>query len=618
MDYTIEAFTKGTHNLLNDELIPKNAASRSLNWITKDGKIELMRGRQSVGGDGATGKNYGEHTAYQANGTAVRFRKVETKIQYLNGSTWTDVITGLSLADYVFVNYQSLAGAFVFCFGPDGIYKIAVANPGSYTSLYDAARNFKGYAFIDRGRTIMWGVAKDLTGLYGSWIDGQNASVYTTVTGEARASVASGTLAFKGGGATRTCFGVQITHTASGEVYTDDYNGNLVGSGGGTGTINYTTGAYTTNRTGAGTATYQWEDSNQKGVTDFTKSATRLAGEGFIVRQDAGGDAIKVVIPLNGSYFSLKGSSCYQFTLDDTDLKPTNIIFRTNIGVKTLRSAIGTGAGILYMNTANPTYPQLEILRPNAFGDSFDTKPLFPHFKWSDFSYDDVCLEAWDTYALVACAYDSAENNRLILADTVAETVDVTYYGVRCFTKNGGYLYGGDPVSQTTYELFTGFDDNGIKIDNEWVSRGDLLGTEELKKVKRLRYRGLITPDQAVEVYMASDKDDDILVGTILGSGDYVDYTSSYAIGTTMIGTSTLGGDDEVSAYNFYVELKPHAGKFRKRTIKFVATGIGYVAIEQMTDKDVMRFGNRMPKKYRTKQNVSPDGLSTNLPDPVY
>lgn len=617
MDYTTEAFTEGIHNVLNDELIPKSAASRSLNWITKDGKIELTRGRQSVGGDGASGKNYGVHFAYKVDGSPVQFQKVGTKIQYLEGETWTDVITGLSLADYVFVNYQSLAGAFLYCFGPDGIYKVAVANPGQYTSLYDAARNFKGYAFIDSGRAVMWGVAKDPTGLYGSWIDGQNASVYTTVVSEATAGT-SGTLAFKGGGATRTCFGVQITITTGGQVYTDDYNGNLVGSSGGTGTINYTTGAWTVSAGGAGTATYQWEDSNQKGITDFTKSATRLAGEGFIVRQDAGGDAIRVVIPLAGSYFSLKGSTCYQFTPDSTDLSPVNKIFRTNIGVKTLRSAIGTGAGILYMNTANPTYPQLEILRPNAFGDSFDTKPLFPHFKWSDFSYDDVCLESWDTYALVACAYDSTENNRLILADTATDSVDVTYYGVRCFAKNGGYLYGGDPVSQTTYELFTGFDDDGIKIDNEWISRGDLLATDELKKVKRQRFKGLITPDQAVEVWVSTDKDDYILVGTILGSGDYVDYTSSYAIGTTMIGTSTLGGDDEVSAYHFYVELKPHIGKFRKRSIKFVATGIGYVAIQQMTDKDVMRFGNRMPKKYRTKQNVSPDGLSTNQPNPIY
>lgn len=617
MDKTIEAFVKGTHNIFNDEVIPTDAASSSLNWLTRYGQSELMRGRRSIGGDGAAGKNYGEHAAYKANGTTVRFRKVSTKVQYLNGSTWTDVITGLSLTDYVFSNYQSLAGAFVYVFGIDNIYKIAVANPASFTTLFDSAKNFRGHAFIDKGRSIMWGVQKDPTGLYGSYIDGQNSTVYTTVTAEVTAGTA-GTLAFKGAGATRTCFGVQITITAGGQVYTDDYNGILTGSAGGTGTINYTTGAWTVTAGGAGTVNYQWENSNAKGITDFTKSGTRLAGEGFLVRQDAGGDAIKVVIPLAGSYFSLKANSCYQFRLDTTDTAPTNDIFRTNIGVKTLRSAIGTSTGILYMNTANPTDPHLEILSQNEFGDSFDTKPLFPHFKWVDYGYADVALEAWDSYALVACTFDSVENNRLILADISNKTVDVTYYGARCFAKDAGFLYAGDPVSQTTYELFTGFDDNTLAIDNNWISKGELLGTEKLKKVRKLRLKGFISPDQVLQVYVSTDKDDYLLVGTILGSGEYVDYTTSYAIGTTLIGGGTIGGDDGVSVYGYLAELKLHLGKFRKRNIKLVAMGIGYVSVNYLTDHKISTFGDRLPKKYRTKQNVSKDGTTTNMNNPVY
>lgn len=615
MEQTIPAFFKGTHNLLPDDVIPKDAASSSLNWITRNGKIELMYGRQSIGGDGDAGKNYGEHTAFMANGTAVRFRKVEGKIQYLNGAVWIDLITGLSLTDYTFSNYQSLSGAFVFCYGTDGIFKIATANPASYSTMYNSARNFKGFGFIDKARTILWGRAEDPTGLYGSYIDAQNATVYTTVSGEATASL-TGTLAFKAGGATRTCFGVVITVGA--EVFTDNVNGVLVGSLGGTGTINYTTGAYTVSVAGAGTATYQWEDSNVKGVTDFTKSATRLAGEGFVVRQDAGGDAIKVVIPLEGSYFSIKAHSCYQFTLDAADTTPSNSILRTDIGIKTLRSAIGTGYGIMFMNTSNPTYPQLQILKKNPFGDNFDTKPLFPHFDWSKFVYDDVCIDTWDTYVLVACAFDSPTNNRLMLADTVTKTVDTTYYSVRTFSKNGGYLYGGDTVSQTTYELFTGFDDNGIAIINEWVSKGETYGSDVLKKVKRERYKGLITPDQAIEVYLSGDNDDFTLIGTILGSGSYVDYSSTFAIGTSFLGAGTVGGDDGGTVYSFLMEIKTHVGKFRKRNIKFVATGIGYCAIEAMTDFDIRTFQKKLPKKYRSKQNVSLDGATTNMDAPSY
>lgn len=619
MEQTIPSFISGTHNVLPDEGIPQDSASSSLNWITRNGKIELIYGRQVIGAEGATGKNYGEHTGYKANGTAVRFRKVQGKIQYLNGSTWTDVITGLSNTDVTFSNYASLAGAFVYIFSRDGLYKICTANPESYATLYDSAKNFKGYGFINNARSILWGREQDPTGLYGSYIDAQNSTVYTSVVAEAVVAVESGTLAFKAGGAKRTCFAVVITDTSSGEVFTDNYNGVLVGSISGTGTINYMTGAFTiSGQTGGGTATYQWEDSNVKGVTDFTKSATRLAGEGFVVRQDAGGDAIKTVIPVDGSYFSLKSNSCYQFTLDVADTAPTNELLRSDIGVKSLRSAVGTGQGIVFLNTANPTDPQLQILKRNPFGDNFDTTPLFPHFKWNDFTYDDVALESWDTYIFVACAYDSDENNRLILADTKTNTVDTTYYGLRCFTKNGGFIYGGDPVSQTTYELFTGFDDVGLQITNEWRTKGETYGSDVLKKTKKYRFKGIISPDQAVQVYISTDGDADQLIGTILGSGSYVDYTASYAIGTTLIGSGTLGGDDTVPIYKFYMEIKTHIPKFRKRNLKFVATGIGYVALEQITDFDIWTYQDKLPSKYRSKQNVNTAGTPTDEATPNY
>lgn len=613
MEQSVRQFTSGTHNVLPDELIPKDAASSSLNWLTRDGKIELIYGRRSIGGDGATGKNYGEHFGYRADGTAVHFRKAGTKIQYLNGSTWTDIITGLTVGDVTFSNYQSLAGAFTYIFSPiDGLYKICTANPGSYATLYDSSKNFKGYGFIDKGRTIMWGIKTDPTGLRGSYIDAQNSTVYTSVSGEATVSL-GGTLAFKAGGSKRTCFGVTITLTGTGEVYTDNYNGVLSGSLGGTGTINYMTGAYTVSNAGVGTAAYQWEDSNVKGVTDFTKSSTRLAGEGFVVRQDAGGDAIKVVIPHDGSYFSFKTHSCYQFTLDNADTAPTNELIRTDIGVNSLRSAVGTGAGIVFMNTANPTEPKINILKRNLNGDNFDTQPLFDHFQWNQFTYNDVMVDSWDKYILIGCAYDSTENNRLVLANMIDNTVDTTYYGVRAIAKDSGYLYGADPVSLTTYELFTGTDDNGIAITNDWVSNGDTYGSDVLKKVKKFRFKGALSPDQAIEVYISLDSEPFRLVGTILGTGSYVDNTTSYAIGTSMIGASTIGGDDTLPVYNFFMEIKVRAAKFRKRKLKFVSTGIGYAALEQMIDFDIWTYQDKLPRQYRTKQNVSVDGSETDI-----
>jgi hypothetical protein len=618
-----DIFKSGVHNLLDDEQIPKDAASDSLNWLTRDGHVELMYGRTTLGSQGLNGAMYAQHIGAKVNGTAVHFRKAGTKIQYLNGSTWTDVITGLTeVADYTASNYQSLAGAFVYFFGVDGIYKICTANPASFTTLYDSTKNYKGFAFIDKGRTILWNQPKDPTGFYYSWIDNQRAvsgatGVYTAVVGEVTAGT-SGTLAFKGGGATRTCFGVTITITAGGQVYTDDYNGILTGSLGGTGTINYTTGAWTVTAGGAGVAAYQWENSNLRGVTDFTYSATRVAGEGSVLRQDLNGTPIKTVIPLDGQYFSIKSDSCYQVTLDANDTTISNTVFRTDIGVKTLRSAVGTGKGIVFMNTINQSKPRLEILARNPLGDNFDVKPLFPHFSFENYQYDDVVVDSWDIYVIVGCKNGSDANDSLLLCNIPLDTVDITYYGARCFSKLNGVLYAGDSITLTTYELFSGFDDLTLPIQNYWDSKGEKYGSDVLKKVKRFRFKGQIDAGQVLEVYLAYDDKEATQIGTILGTGDYVDYSDSETIGTSMLGTSLVGGASTVDIYGFLLEIKIHSNKFRKRKIRFVATAIGYVSIQEIIDFDIWTYQEKLPSKYRVKQNVSIDGTETDQALPEY
>ena len=611
----IKNFVSGIHNKFTDEAIPRDAASSSFGWLTKDARIELMYGRVALGGEGLSGKVYELHTAYNVSGTAIFFRKTNTKIQYLLGSTWTDVITGLVAGDVTFINYFSLAGTFVYIMSPQGLWKIHTANPGSYTDVYLSTKNFKGYGFIDQGRTIMWGQTKDKTGLYGSYIDRQDLTVYTSVLGEATTSL-TGTLAFKAAGSRRTCFAVSIV--VGGQTFTDNYDGTLTGSSGGTGTINYMTGAFTVSVAGAGTASYQWEDSSAKGVTDFSKSATRLAGEGFIIRQDAGGDEIKVVIPQDGSYFSMKKNSIYRFVRDAADVAPLNEIFRSEVGVNTLRSAVATSLGIVYMNTSSAGNYSLDIVTRNPVGDNFITQPLYTQFQFGNYQYDDVVLEAWDDFLLVACKDNSVENNRLLVTNVAKKTVDVAYYGVKSFTKNAGALYIGDPVADIVYQLFSGFDDMGIIVQNEFISANDNFGNDVLKKSKKLRLKGLIDPNQSVKVYQSIDNSDWQWIGTVIGSADYVGYTSTFAIGTSLIGSSVIGGGPTTQIHPFLMELKIRTPKFRKRRIKFEAIGFGYVALEMMTDWDIYTFQDKLPKNSRLQQNVSLDGLTVDQPTPTY
>lgn len=613
---------KGIVNIPSDpELIPQNAAQSSLGWISTDGQIELCKGRLLIGADEtANGYVTGEIFGYKWDGTYVHIRKNGTKIQYYDTATllWVDIITGLTAtADYAFSRYQSVAGTFVYATGVDGIYKIHTANPGSYTSLYNAAKNYKGHSIIGTSRMFLWGTPTDKTGLYLSYIDLQDSSVYTTVAAEALADVASGTLAFKGGGSTRTCFAVVITDTSSGEVFTDNYTGVLTGSLGNTGTINYTSGAFTiTGQSGGGTADYSWEDSNDGGITDFTYSGTRTAGQGNVFRQDEGGDAIQNVEIFDGKYYSMKNRSVYELDISSqapyADLSATNKIFRKDIGLPYWKASVVTGKGVIFMNTSNLDKPQLTILQKNITGDNLEPVTLANHFDFSNYVWDACAMTTFGEYILFSGRTEASTiNNKLFIYNARRDTIEILPYGAKTIVSNAGLLYVGDTQTGNVYEILSGFDDNEATIENEWISNDERYQSEFLKKVKKLRLKGLITPSQSLEVYVSYDNDAYQLVGTIIGNGTYVDQSTSYTIGSTGIGTSVIGGETTVIGNFYLAELKLPAPKFRKRSIKLVATGLGYISVNMIDDFNIRVFQQRLPSKYRSKQNVSLDGLST-------
>lgn len=623
----IKLFKSGVNNLLDEEIIPADGASDSKNWYTQDGKIKLISGKLLIGASGVAGNVTGEIFGYKVDGTKVHWRKIGAKIQYLNGSTWTDVVTGLtSAADYAFTNYSSLAGSFTFAFGVDGIFKFNNANPGSYNTMYDSTKNFKGFAFIDKGRSILWNRPEDKTGLYGSWIDNQRAvsgstGVYTAVSAEALADVATGTLAFKAGGSTRNCFGVVITDTSSGEVFTDNYLGVLVGSLGNSGTINYITGAFTiTGQSGAGTANYQWENSNLRGVTDFTHTATRLAGEGFQFPQDEGGDAILNVLIGSDGYYSMKKQSAYRLSIDSDDTTATNEVYRKELGLLSYRGAISTGGGIVFINTANQEKPEMTILQKNLTGDAIEPVILFPHFKFANYLYDDCTIDTYERYIIVACkTLDATQNNIILLCDMTNKTVDITTYTARTFARNGGSLYMGSSIVQSVYQLFSGFDDDGYSISNYWTGRGETWGTSNLKKYRHIVLKGLISADQSYEVYISYDDAGRQLVGTVLGSGSYVDYSSPQDIGSNIIGSAQIGGDPLISTYPYLLQIRlKKVPKFRKRKITFIALGIGYVDIDSQLDKEIDLYEDKIPSRFRQKQNVNLAGTTENNPNPEF
>lgn len=744
-DLTNKAFTKGVHNLIEPDNIPQDAAQDSSNFVTKNGKLILVGGRIEVGASGAVGKITGEHFGYKVDGTKVHYRKAGTIIEYLNGTTWTSIITGLEEnEDYSFANYSSLAGAFTFVNGKSGFYKMVNAFPANPINVYDSAKNFYGRILIDRGRMLLWNREKDKTGLYGSRIDRQNSTVYTTVTSEAigasgsttytgwlaaKAVKASGTLtsdatnvtagdtctigstvytfratvpsaydvligasasatldnlksainATAGAGTTygtgtvihptvdattktattilmvaktagvagnsiatteasthlsfgaatltsgtenlkNNVFGVSFVATvgAGTETFTDNYLGVLTSNFGGTGTINYATGQYSVTfsavTTGAVTANYQHETSGSGSIADFTFSTPRQASEGFQFPQDEGGDAIlNVLIGQDGNYYSLKSQSSYKLSLDVTDLSATNEVYRKDIGIPFHKAAVSTSRGIIFMNTSNPSVPTMTLLTRNQLGTDIEPIVLFNHFNFANYDFSDCYFGQYDRWVLVFCKSSGAVNNdKILMCDVPGKIVDIVKYSGRTSVQDGDTLYVGDSITKTVYKVFNGFDDLGNAVDNYWISRDEVYGIDSLKKFRRLRIRGAIDPDQTVEVYADYDNSGFALVGTIVGSGSYVNYNDSQAIGANFIGESQIGGDDISTAYTYFMEIKMKTPKFNTRKLKFVATGIGYFDINSTVDWDILRFEDRLPKSYRNKQNVSLSGTQTN------
>lgn len=627
IEYKTEGYVSGVQNKIPSEDIKREASADDLSWIATDGVLELIRGRKVIGTAGGLGGVYAEIFAPKRDGTEVHFRKIDTKIQYYDGSAWQDVITGLTSGSiYTFSSYISQLGAYLYCCGVDGIYKISTANPASYKQMYDATKNYKGFALINDQRMFMWNISSpnvDKTAIYLSKIDPQGTN-YTTVTGEvlgaSGSTTYSGTLSAVTG--TRFCRVTKIVGTTTTtETFTDNGSGILTSDKGGTGTINYTTGAYSVTfsavtTSGNVTADYQWEDSNNGGITDFTFSSPRVAGEGDIIPQEYLGEPIQNVLVFEGKYYSFKKTCVYELDLTTDDTNATNKVYRSDIGVPSMRSCVSVGKGMIYMDTANPDKPILSILQRNPIGGNLEPINLTPLFKWENYTLTNCIVDTWGENIVVSVmTTDSTKNNRLILVNTVQNySVDITYYGGNTFAKNSGLLYVGDSLTETVYEVFSGFDDLDNTIENYWQGKNEDYGSDKLKRFRFLRLKGLIDPAQTIEVWANFDDAGFTQMGTIVGTGSYVDYTDPQTMGANMIGTNTVGGGDPAIAYPYLLEIRCRVPKFRVRQLQFIARGIGYASVQWSTDVDILTFDQKIPARFRQKQHVSLDGLQTDLP----
>lgn len=620
-NYVIQNFSKGIINSLEPRSIPDGSSSAAHDWITKGDKIELRRGSQVIGTTVAgSGRVMGIFTARKADGTEILYRARGAKVEYYNTATsdWTEVGTDILTAaavddDISFAQYDSPAGAQLwFSSANSSLFKIMLANPGSYTDMYDASKNFKGHIKIKFNRMFLWGTKTDKTGLYGSHID--SSTNYTTVTNEVLASgngvlkTFAGTLAFKAAGAKRTCMGLSVTDGT--ETFTDNFNGVLTGSAGGTGTINYTSGAYsvTFNAAPANTpdivkGTYQWEDSTVNGIADFTKtSPTRVKGEGFILRQDDAGGDLQNVMTYGEDEYCIHEFKTWKLTIGLDDTTATNVIYRERVGIPNWRGAIDTGNGIYYVDDSDNTDPRFRVLTLDTNSGQVVPAEMSSNLDLTGYLFDKAVVYEWGDYILfVGRKQSSTTNDTLFLYNKVWKAFDIASLYASCLATYGGLLIGGDSITNNVSEFFTGFDDDNVDIDNSWEGNLTRLGVSELKKLKDIVIDGYISPSISVDVYLNTDLNGYLNIGTISGTGSYIDAGDSVTIGSSMLGTNELGGGSSgITANHYKCRFHVRTNKFDEIMIKFVASGTGYVSVSELTYFDILLKGVRIPIKYRT------------------
>jgi len=624
--YKIESFLKGLVTHLEAKSIPEGSASANTNWLTEGDRITLRRGTLLMGSDNVgTGRITGLYVAKKADGTELIFRSRLKKIEYYNSTTelWVEVGTDIlgtdaNGEDVAFAEYATNAGNQLWFSSPNSsLFKIMIANPDDYTDMYDEAKNFKGKIKIKFNRMLLWGRVADKTGLYGSYVDVQN---YTKVsdenvgTGDGSDVTFNDTLSFKAGGTKRTCFGIIATDGT--ETFTDDYNGVLTGSLGGTGTINYTTGAISLTfntapvNSQAITATYQWEDSTNDGIADFTESGTRLAGEGFIFRQDDGGGDLQNVFSYKNIEYAAHTFKTWRLEITTDDTNASNLTYRDNMGIPYWRAGYEDGDGVYIIDDSDAKDPKFRVLQYESGSTEVIPKTISNDLELSNYRFDKSVVFGWGNYILFSCRTSgNTINDTVFVFNKLWNSWDKMEQFVSTFSIYGGTLIAGDSLSGNVYTLFSGFDDDDSLINNSYETNNSafsalLKDTKEtdsrLKKVKGFVVQGLIAKDQSLKVYMNLDNSGFVHIGTITGDEDYVDAGQAISIGSTTIGSREIGGgSDGVDAYNYKHKIAVRTDKFEKIKLKFEATGLGYCSVSSYVFHDLRLKSTRLPNKYR-------------------
>lgn len=510
---------------------------------------------------------------------------------------------------------------------PNATYDAVFYVYGTTYSTFDSTTH--GFAHGDVVRasttaTLPTGLTAATT-YYLYWVSANSFYLYADadfVTQVKPTSAGSGTHTIKKYGALRTCFSLSFTDGT--ESFTDNGDGTLTGSAGGTGTINYTTGVYalTFNGTpGAIKATYNWCDDTDGGIADFRFSDTRLAGEGFVRLQGSSGN-FQNIASYNLDEYCFHENKTWSLIIATDDSTVSSVIYRDRVGIPNHRAMVETGDGIYYIDDTDKNEPHFRLMSlayqsisgevvPNSISKQRKLAELKVGVNLADYVFDrGVAIEFGDLVLFACRTMSSEKNNRVFIYNKVSKAFDVADYSVSCFAIYNGTLIAGDDISDNVYTLLSGTDDDESDIGNYWEGSLDNLGASQLKRAVQVVLDGNIGPEQAINISLSVDNgpfteiraQEDVTLDqrAIEGGGYYVDKSQKVNVGALTLGRGEIGGGGPgLEAYHYRRQFRIALDKFEFVKIRFEATKLGYASISEFTFHDVRIKWGKVPNKYR-------------------
>jgi hypothetical protein len=271
------------------------------------------------------------------------------------------------------------------------------------------------------------------------------------------------------------------------------------------------------------------------------------------------------------------------------------------VGIPYPRSAYPTPDGIMFADLSHPTEPKFRKLQiaPNTNNTTIEPLAISDALNLTGYAFDYCVAFLWGDYE-VFCVQNKINgtangyNSTMFLRSVYSKAWDKVDFYASCLAEYAGTLIAGDPLSNNIFTLFSGFDDDGAPIVNYWTDGNMNLGTDNLKVIHRMVVNGLIQTDQNLEVWLSFDGGTFVKYYTIQGTGAYVQSGVNTSIGSQTIGSQTVGGGAEVTAHPFEVDFPVHSDRCTTVRVKFIATDIGAVQVNEYTYKDIRDKGRKL------------------------